>query len=317
MKPKNVAATLILVAVSAAGIAPHFPVSAPIAMAGAQTPAAASPDGVTAADAIANRIERVLREVRQNTPMESAEPMPLDATTRLFADSLSATEATPELQQRWAAQGFVLESLANGEVLLVRERANRVQGRGVYAWRTARRDRPLVLQAPHRFYDRRTGQIVLRAFAESPVQAACWNSVHRRVTDLAHRTGHIFDAFTLAVAEQYRLATIVQLHGFDPSQRSGGVRTADAIVSDSTRYPGRRARQITLDLKQLWGKSKVLLYPIEASVLGGTQNAQARAVRATGYDRFIHLELSPAMRKQLAEEPRSRAEWLTALSANE
>ena len=270
-------------------------------------------DGESFADSIAGRIDGVLKQVNRNARVVTTQRLSLEATTQLFVDSISSAEVTIDLKQRWATQGFVLESLANGEIMLVHESPERAQGRGVYAWRTTKLDRPLVLQAPHRFFDRRTGQIVLRAFAEHPVQAACWNSVHRRQTDLAHRPQHEFNAFTKAIANIDPQVTILQLHGFDPSQRRGSAAHASAIISDSTRYPGRPARQIALDLKGLWGKTSVLLYPIETAELGGTRNAQASLLHSIGFDRFIHLELAPEPRDRLAREAQSRARWLAAL----
>ena len=67
---------------------------------------------------------------------------------------------------------------------------NEQRGRGIYAIRL-KSTSDILLQAPHRFFDERTGRIARKLFVENDIRAVAWNSIHRsKVQPIAQMISH-------------------------------------------------------------------------------------------------------------------------------
>jgi len=218
----------------------------------------------------------------------------------------------------WFAQGWVVYRNVLPNSFVIAEHKSRRVGRGLYVVRTGRAV-PIMLQAPHRFFDQKTGVITRKLFEERAIRAAAWNTMHRRKFDVAHETNSFFNAFTTVITERYPGAVNVQLHGFDNSDTkniAGNDKAALAIVSNATRFPDARTKRLTRALKSNWGRDRVWLFPHETRELGATTNTQAALMRKSGNENFIHIELAKEVRDELAKSKRKRAELLNVLNSS-
>lgn len=220
-----------------------------------------------------------------------------------FKELLQATlrcDDPEKLKWRWKKLNWNLDAVPNLSGWVLSEVKSHRTGRGCYFFRKAE-GAALVIQAPHRFHDLRTGIIARKLAGEDFVGAVAWNTVHRREGDLAHVERHHFNQFTETLAEYESDFLFLQLHGFSGKQKSEAVKSAKLIVSDGTRYPGRPARFLAIELKKALGREQVRLFPIEAKELGGTQNAQAKSLWEIGSTQFLHLEMNADFRMQITQ----------------
>jgi hypothetical protein len=214
-----------------------------------------------------------------------------------------------------ARVGFLLEARAQGAETfwVLRELPALHRGAGAYAFRTGPATSDVV-QAPHEYYDLGTGPLAAELFACAPEgrrpRAFATNTAHRyrglpgekegegeHPADVAHNPDHLFQVVTDALARTYPGVRVVQLHGF--AEQKHPVRAGvTAVVSAGSGTPSRWSRQVLGRLSPVLGDG-VRLYPEQTRWLGGTRNAQARLLQAYPRSRFLHLELSPRVRKDL------------------
>lgn len=194
-------------------------------------------------------------------------------------------------------------------------------GRGAFMLREGSPEIDVLVTAPHRGADRDTGPLARQLFSEHGFAAAAWNSAPRRAGpdcrysgDVAREPLHYITLFSLAFAHRFPGGRVVQLHGFDDG-REDTSRQFDAIVSDGTRDPAPRLRAFAACLKRLFPERRIALFPGDSDTLGGTTNAQGKALRAAGFAGFTHLELSPGFRADLVADPHARALLAECLGA--
>ena len=240
------------------------------------------------------------------------------ARTRFVPPQLSELEATEDLfvrllQGQDAASlgtlahkgGWMLRSerSADRSVVVVSELPTGRRGRGLYAFFDRGRH---ALQAPHVPSDKLTGEILLRYGDDSLPRALAWNSVPRSVADLAHLDGTDFIAFSRAFARVNPGEKIMQFHGFDSNRRkTNAAADSAAIVSAGHSQPTRELRD-AVHCMNLKLDSATRLYGVDVKELGGTTNSVVHALRAMGYEHFIHLELNLSLREQLLADAKKR-----------
>ncbi len=171
----------------------------------------------------------------------------------------------------------------------------------------------VTLQAPHGRYDLGTGELLVALFATSTARAAQWNTVHRyravpgerpadpvHPADVAHQPGSLFHAATLGLAAADPQLRVVQLHGF-----AKGRVEAELVLSsgDASRPPEAAGLAAA-------GVGGVALFGRDVQTLGGTTNAQARALPG----RFLHVEMSADLRERLATSDEQLAALWTAVA---
>ena len=171
---------------------------------------------------------------------------------------------------------------------------------------------PLVLQAPHAFYDADTGAIAGALFDEGAGKVVMFNTTHRyrgehegEPADLAHLPETVFQAATLGVAQGLGNSLVVQLHGFADREEQPDL----AIVASqgaNLQSPDLLARAL-LDLA---GFGRVV-DGSEVPDLAARTNVQSMAL--TGSARFLHLEMSASVRKGLRASVEQRAQLAAIL----
>ncbi|MGE3297250.1 MAG: hypothetical protein AB7I68_07830 [Porticoccaceae bacterium] len=230
---------------------------------------------------------------------------------------LLAANPRAEPGTAWRQLGFESLATREGGIWVLRERADRRRGRGFYAVRTGA-GAPILLQAPHQYYDAHTGVIARQLLLESDAIAAAWNTAPRYQTetsDLVHIQNSYFHAQSRAFAALHPDGRILQLHGFSVGKRTSAAgRGAAAIVSSGTRTPSPAAAALAACLSSRLG-IRALLYPRDVQELGATRNTLAADLRRRNFAGFLHLELSQALRHRLMNDAAARQVLIQCLKA--
>lgn len=227
------------------------------------------------------------------------------AFEKLLRESVDQSFASEETKSNWRELGWVVHFMEDQQMVIIEEHQSRRSGRGLYAIRIPVVD-PIMVQAPHRFFDTKTGVITKQLFQRQNIQAAAWNTVHRKHYDMAHQSRSFFNSFTRVMIEKYPELVNFQVHGFDASKREGAQAESAAtlaIVSNATRSPNKLTKRFAREMKTRFGKDRVWLYPFETRELGATTNEQASVMRAQGNRNFIHVEMAKPLRDQLLRLP--------------
>ena len=250
-------------------------------------------------------LAKTLEIASHRSEFESPTELQLVTFYDLASDTLAANQRLTVLRDRWQTIGWTLTetSINKSRVWIIHDRAQPRRGSGVFVIRPDSTNR-IALQCPHSFYDRFTRTITVRLFEQSDIRAAAWNSVHRKVCDVAHEDRSYFQEFTRAfIATQPATETnafIVQIHGFSQAARkTNNGASADIIVSNGTRFPPPWIRVMAINLHML--SPNVRLFPTQVSELGATTNSQALLSQKHGTS-FLHVELSDPLRRQLRRQ---------------
>lgn len=218
--------------------------------------------------------------------------------------------------QRSQACGFSVQGVDVGgaRYLVLTEPAQARSGAGAYVFRLgpATAEREVVLQAPHVFFDRGSGEIALATFlgAGDRVRALFVNTAHRRAgaptegsisgpADACRNPTHALARATDGVLDGLDGVDIIQIHGFRADREIEGLRDVEAVVSagdegGSTPSSTAVATGIATRLGVV-----VARFPEDTSSLGATRNAQGASARARGNAAFVHVELGASLRSRL------------------
>lgn len=221
----------------------------------------------------------------------------LSQAEQVFQRTLNETWDT-ELRLAWSALGFeFFEHQERGETFgVLREKANLRLGRGFFVFRKSSASAKL-LQIPHGYFDLYTGTLGVKLMQEGGFRAAAWNTVPRAESDLAHTEASHFNALTRAFGVLSALGSTVQIHGFAQGKRTTlAGHQADVIVSNGTTSADDSVQTLD-DCLTRDTTYTVLSFPDEVQELGGTTNAQGKALRQLGNQSFLHVEMSYPFRQ--------------------
>lgn len=258
------------------------------------------------AEARENRaLAKWLQHASQGRRYEPADAATLARLENRFLRTLQmGLPAEEAMTAEWQSDGWQLETIVLGEekLLVLNEATDLQRGWGCYVIRPQVASR-LVLQMPHSFSDQKTREIGLSLFCEGSFVAACWNTVPRKMVDVAHEIDHPFSSFTRALITYQPDLCFVQLHGFDPSSRkTARNRAADLIISNGNDSPEAMVRKTSVLMESAFPFLQVRLFPSQIDELGATTNVQAELLRQKGSRQFIHFEMSRTMRARMAND---------------
>lgn len=252
----------------------------------------------------------------------------LQGAESLFRDFFQGTPPDQQLES-WKSLGMSLTHypLPNEQnIYLLSPLSNTRQGAGYYLLRVQHprhASAPVILQAPHQFHDRHTGQIAVALFSEHDISALALNSAHRRRVDnraslsanpdLSHNPNTLHMSFTRGFLAAQGEGKVVQLHGFSPAKRKTAAgRKAQVIVSGGVNWPTIFSAQVDACLATQ--HSGVLLYPQDVNELGGTTNSISNWLAISGKEHFLHLENSRTMRENLLNNLEVRSLFWSCIS---
>lgn len=242
-----------------------------------------------------------LNAQRSDTLPSTLAPAEMRAATELFGELVRVAPSGV------LPQDFERDAAALGFDVLVDEEAGWVvlqpsgdAADGLYVVRMSPVSR-VVVQAPHAWYDLKTGRLASLLFEEGTGQVLMMNSGQRYAfdrADVAHRDDTFFQAFTLGAAMAMDQPLVVQLHGFaDENSRASAVLSPGSALADPADLAASRRELSSL----LSGRSKS---GDAVPKLAGRTNSQGIAL--SSHARFLHLELSKKARTELAEDPETR-----------
>lgn len=227
----------------------------------------------------------------------------------LFKELLENKNLSAKSQKSLLLLNLEIIDLENN-IYIIKDKKN--SGRGFYLINYDPMSKNMI-SIPHRFFDEYTGNIGLKMFEESSFKAIAFNSVHRKIEDMAHSDITIFNAFHLAFSKIYSQDMIYQLHGFNNDKRDSDIakNKAEIILSNTTKYPDKQVNEITLCLKEKAINS--FLYGKDIFELGGTLNAQAKLLKENNSHNFIHIEINESTRELLNKDIKTRNKILGCL----
>jgi hypothetical protein len=247
----------------------------------------------------------------------------LDHTEALFRRTLVTLPTISnidELAASWLALGYKLDQFTapTGDLLwLVRTEATNSNGQGFYIINKSTNAKPIGLQIPHGDSDLKTEEIGVRLCLEHSFLTCAWNTIHRRVFDVAHTADSTFQRFIKAQLTENSEILFAQIHGFDATKRrSQAGRQASLIMSDGTEHSKHLASAVELLSKHDPGLT-TMLYGRDVKELGATTNAQAKLIRDLSDGKFVHIEMNHKERSQMvsnAERRRALYDALTTLT---
>lgn len=259
-------------------------------------------------DAVLERIKPLWIAKADPAPFAPPPPAELEALTAFAAGPPDAP-----LPDALDKAGWRVDWIPFGEekLRLLREAPEAKRGRGILLTRAA--GSRLALMAPHRFFDRFTGDIARGVFFRAKASVLLENTAHRHwrraegaehgPSDAAHNEATALHALAKGVAAGRKGLLLAQLHGFNEDLEPL------AIVSDGTREPGPHAKAVAERLRG--AKIDVQLYGPDTRRLGATENAQGRHLRGSD-DRFLHVEMSLPLRESLKADASRLADALRA-----
>ncbi len=179
---------------------------------------------------------------------------------------------------------------------------------------------PVILEAPHAFFDLETGRLLSDWFDEGWARAAFFNQGHRfggpgkepepDSPDVAHRPASFFQAATLGAARGLRTPLVVQVHGFKDRDNEAAVVSAGSALQ-----PHRIENAFVEALSPILRPQGLVLPAEEALDLAGRKNVQGKGL--SSHARFVHLELSHTVRTTLLNNSNLRSEVGASMKAVE
>ena len=245
----------------------------------------------------------------------------------LFAGAGAGDAPLPQLAQKARSIGFRLQvwNVAGQRYVALIEADDHRRGAGAYVVRVGAPSpggTPILLQAPHAYYDLGTDELSLGLFFadNSRMVGLFTNTLHRywdetgdyqkrerSPADVCHRTDHVFQYATDSAARVIGDLIVLQLHGFADNKR----RPAAIVSSGDTGQSSPQVERIAVALRPVLGD--VRRFPEETDELGGTTNAQSRLLSTSRRAHFVHLELSSRLRRKLRRSPELLASMARAL----
>lgn len=247
----------------------------------------------------------------------------------MFRTAREGQDPSPHALDQAHAIGLGIELWSVGEhryAALV-EAGPEDRGWGTYVVRIEPADegRETLLQAPHAFHDRYTGRIAVNLFfdpGEGPRPRALFVNTrqryrgpggkdrrrHRSSLDVCHNDDHPFSRATHAALSVDPDMRVVQLHGF--AKRKG--RGPMVIVSAGQPMIAPDYVVAVRDALREFGW-KAGAYPLDVTYLGATLNVQGRLVRAVHGAEFLHVEMTPGVRRRLHRDPIRRSRFAQAI----
>ena len=277
-------------------------------------------------DSLTSLVDAALAEPRgeYRPPSEGARVAARELGWRLAGAARGdAVDALPALAAEAQGLGFELRPVRVGDrrTLVLQDASG--DGRGLLLLRFGGTASRVILQAPHAFHDRHTGEIALALWEASSFPALQINTRHRYVSgrgdggeeaisDLAKRDDSWFQALMLGILDAVDRPLVVQIHGYG---RTTVEDTSLDVIASGGAYP--RAEVVdafVATLRELAPAAGVAAYPDDTGLLGAQLNRQGRAVAARPGGAFLHVEIGPELRDSLRTDASARSTLLRALA---
>lgn len=246
-------------------------------------------------------------EPRRAAAVEAIVRLAGDIDTCADLDDTAAALAVAQL-------GLTVHDVGTQRFVVVEDLADDGAGWSVFRCGPAT---PMLLSAPHSFFDLKTGVVARRAFLHGNARGAFFNTVHRyraepgeapedelHPADVTRQPAALLHTRTLAWLAARPETRVLQVHGF-----GAGRARAPIVVSNGTEHaPPKRARTALSNALDVPAHA----YGDDTRRLGARHNVLGRALASAPW-RFLHLELSRDLRERLATDTEQAARLVTVL----
>lgn len=233
----------------------------------------------------------------------------------LFLELFNMKEVNKEIIDGFEKLGFNLKQIRtqNNLYIVIYEQHNHKEGKGFYIFCRNTKQKNVVLEMPHRFFDDKTGTIGFKLITTGYYSAGAWNTVHRYQTpnlmpgssDMAHNKRSFFNAFTRAFLKcTNNNSILLQLHGFNENKHNISVEEPAAILSDGTRHPSHQFLEFCLAIRSFL-TFPVMIYPYDNNIeeLSAQENVTADSFsKAKTAKIFVHFEMNKLLRNKFMED---------------
>lgn len=232
-----------------------------------------------------------------------------------------------EIKAKWNKLGMIAEEIMCGKskFIVVYEKENRKEGRGFFMFCRNTHRKKMAIEAPHRFFDRKTGRIGYLLMLTGYYTAGAWNTVHRYQTpnnvennsDMAHNPNTFFNSYTRAFLNTMPPdSAMIQLHGFYAKKHIYKNTYPSLVLSEGKSKPTPNFMLYADEIKKVL-RTKIFIYPeddLETLSAKGNISAETFEKQSKGQI-FIHFEMSNDVRKLLLKNSGIRYKLSEKLSS--
>ncbi|MGN7610867.1 hypothetical protein ACQZV8_02160 [Magnetococcales bacterium HHB-1] len=255
------------------------------------------------------------KELYKASDVSGTYTAPTKAENRYFRTLFDQLMQTGHLRSESLSHGLFQKTFSSPNWTALGEQ--QIRGWGFYLFRQKRPDIPIMLQAPHRYYDKKTGSITYKLFQEGDFTVAAWNTLSRRslaqdgtLADFSKQQFSPWFPLNRSFLKHYPQGLIVQIHGFNETKRKTSQgKQSRMIISAGSRIPSQESQKLVQCLKtnpHTTHPETIRLYPFAVQELGATTNVIGQWTRRLGSNRFIHIELSRTTREKLIKSKKAR-----------
>ncbi len=244
----------------------------------------------------------------------------------LFCTLFKNQTLSEEMKHDWDKLGMtaIEISCGNRKFIVVYEKEDRKEGRGFFMFCQNQHSKKMAIEAPHRFFDRKTGRIAYLLMLTGYYSAGAWNTVHRYQTpnnvekssDMAHNPDTFFNSFARAFLNTMPPdSAMIQLHGFYDKKHSYKNSYPSLVLSEGRSKPSQNFMMYANAIKKVL-HTNVFIYPdddLETLSAKGNISAETFEKQAIGQI-FIHFEMNNDIRKLLLKTGKIRYELSKELS---
>jgi hypothetical protein len=222
------------------------------------------------------------------------------------------------MKAEWDKLGMTATEIVCGgkNFIVVYEKENRKEGRGFFMFYKSSYGKKMAIEAPHRFFDRKTGRIGYLLMFTEYYTACAWNSVHRYQTpnnvekssDMVRNPNTFFNSFTRAFLNITPSGSaMLQLHGFDAKKHIYKNSYPSLVLSEGKNKPAPNFMLYADAIKKVM-RTKVFIYPEDnLETLSAKENVSAESFEKESKGQiFIHFEMNNELRNLLLKSEETR-----------
>ena len=245
----------------------------------------------------------------------------------LFCALFQNQTLSEEMKHDWNKLGMTSAEIrcGNKNFIVVYEKQERKEGRGFFMFCKNPHGKKMAIEAPHRFFDRKTGRVGYLLMLTGYYTAGAWNTVHRYQTpnnveqssDMAHNPDTFFNSFTRAFLNTMPTdSAMIQLHGFNTKNHIYNNSYPSMVLSEGRSKPTPHFMLYADTIKKVLN-TKVFIYPDDdLETLSAKENISAETFEKQSKGQiFIHFEMNNDIRKLLLNNKKIRYKLSKKLSS--
>lgn len=241
-----------------------------------------------------------------------------EKTYHLFCSLFKDQKLSEEMKHEWNRLGMTSEEIRynNRNFIVIYEKEERKEGRGFFMFCKNPLCKKISIEAPHRFFDRKTGRIAYLLMITGYYTSGAWNTVHRYQTpnnvenssDMAHNPNTFFNSYTRAFLNIMPPdSAMIQIHGFNAKKHLYKNTYPSIVLSEGRSKPTPNFMPYSDAIKKVL-HTKVFIYPKDnLEPLSAKENISTETFKKQSKGQiFIHFEMNNEIRNLLLKNEEIR-----------